>query len=136
MKRDHIKIVFPTNDLATVNAKFDNSTYLAVYDVSVDTSEFIHAAQFDPETSADEQLQERCNISDGSSLLFTFGQLGGLAAFHMVNNKIFAIKIGAPESIEALIAKTQDMMSGNPPLWLKRALNKDQADQESKEVSL
>ena len=134
MKLNHVSIVFPTNDLVTVNAKFDTATYLAVYDVSAQSAEFLHAAQFDTDTPADQQLQERCAVTDGSSILFTFGQLSGLAAFHMVNHKVFAIKISAPEPIDTLIKRTQEMIQSHPPLWLQRALNHQEGSKSEAKV--
>jgi nitrogen fixation protein NifX len=127
MRNNHLKIVFPTNDLATVNAKFENASYLAIYDVTPTSSEFLHAARFETDTSGGEQLNERLKAVDGCSILFNRGQLCGAAAFHMVNNKVFAIKLLDDESIPELIERTQKMVNSNPPPWLRKMLDAEAA---------
>lgn len=119
-KRPNLTVIFSTNDLHNINAKFDDAEYLSVYNVNEETAEFVGAAQFDPKDATDVQLHDRCNMTKGADILFVNAPLGPRAAFHMVNTKVFAIKLDEPITIDQAILKTQDMLKNKLPPWLRK----------------
>jgi len=123
MQKEHVKVAFATNNLEQVDSKFEAAGQLAIYEVSHDSSRLIKTVQFDDSADVDEQLTAKCNALQGCAVLFVYGTpLGAVAAFHMVNNKIFAIKLQTIEPIPGLIEGLQKLINNSPPLWLNKAL--------------
>jgi nitrogen fixation protein NifX len=132
MQKEHVNVAFATNNLEQVDTKFEAAGQLAIYEVSHDSSRLIKAVQFGDSGDVDEQLTARCNALQGCAVLFVYGTpLGAVAAFHMVNNKVFAIKLQTIEPIPGVIGGLQELINNSPPLWLSKALK---AGSESKNI--
>ncbi|TLM97687.1 nitrogen fixation protein NifX, partial [bacterium] len=54
-------------------------------------------------------------------------QIGGPAAAKVVACKVHPMKTGKETSIAEIVEKLQDVLRGNPPPWLRKAMNKDGA---------
>jgi len=54
--------------------------------------------------------------------------IGGVAAARVVNNKVYPLKLPAPEAITDVIGRVQTMMKGTPPPWMRKLLTKGNAD--------
>jgi len=123
-----LRVAVATQDAKAVNAHFGSAKKFAVYEVTPTASRFIEAVGFD-ETS-DESGTHNAEIDKigpkvaaiaGCNLLFCLA-IGGPAAAKVVSARIHPVKLSQPETIEAVIAKVQGMMSGDPPPWLRKAM--------------
>lgn len=75
-------------------------------------------------------VDARIEALAGVSVLFTQKTLHAYSALALNHAKVFSIRVDEPQYIADLIARIQKMLMLNPPLWLKRAVMKDAAEQE------
>jgi len=129
----HMKVAFATQDMKRVDAHFGGCRQLAIYDVSIDSSRFLEAVQFEQVSAedgdhggpdADDRLLPKIKAVIGCSLLFVLA-IGGPAAARVVQNKVHPIKLREPEAIADVIERIQTMLKGNPPPWLRKVLQEE-----------
>lgn len=144
-----IKIAITTNDLVQVDANFASARQIVLYSVTADSSEFLDCLQFKPggkgsgagkgpgggkggadcwmmEADADastvDRMQMRIDALEGCAILFTLG-LSDLQAVNIKGKDVFPIKMERNREIPEVIEYVQRMLTGTPPLWIRRALN-------------
>jgi nitrogen fixation protein NifX len=149
MEAPHLRIAITTNSLISLDANFVVARQFALYDVSVNDSEFVDVVQFarggkgkaqgggkasnggrcimddmenDDGTGYD-PLLERVAALEGCGILFTLG-LSDLAAVRVHDLKVFPVKSETIRPIDDVIAQVQSMMAGSQPLWMRRALSR------------
>ena len=54
-------------------------------------------------------------------------QIGGPAAAKLVAQKIHPMKTNSEVSLKETVERFQEVLRGNPPPWLRKAMNKGQA---------
>jgi nitrogen fixation protein NifX len=54
-------------------------------------------------------------------------QIGGPAAAKLVARKIHPMKTTSETPVAEIVGKLQEVLRGNPPPWLRKAMNKDNA---------
>ena len=74
----------------------------------------------------EDRIQSRAKALADCSIVYTM-QIGGPAAAKLVAQKIHPMKTNTEVSIPETVARLQEVLRGNPPPWLKKALNKDTA---------
>ncbi len=124
-----LRVAIATQDMRTLNAHFGSARRFAVYDVTPDDSRFVEAVGF-----GDVSDESGAHVDDGTDrigakvaaltgchLLFVLA-IGGPAAAKVVGAHIHPVKLPAPEPIDAILARVQAMMSGNPPPWLRKVM--------------
>ncbi|GAM10769.1 protein NifY [Geobacter sp. OR-1] len=77
-------------------------------------------------TAEDEEdrIAARAGALAGCAIVYTM-QIGGPAAAKLVAKKIHPMKTNTEVPVAEIVAKLQEVLRGNPPPWLKKALNKD-----------
>lgn len=128
MTKERIRVALATNDLELVDCKFETARQLAIYEVDHDSSRFVKSIDFECMADADQQLSAKCDAVRGCAALFVHGgPLGAVAGFHMVNTKVFAVKLQKAEPIQNVLDSLRNMINNSPPLWLKKALREGMA---------
>lgn len=146
MERDHLRLAITTNSLIQCDANFISAKQMVFYHVGATWSEFADVVHFsksgkkgpgggqgakpgggcwmddieDVEPGND-PLADRVEAADGSSVLFTCG-LSDLAAMRLHALSVFPVKIEKPHAIDDVIANVQRMLTGTPPLWVRRLI--------------
>jgi nitrogen fixation protein NifX len=128
-----LRIAIATQDMKALNAHFGSARKFAVYDVTPQDSRFVEAVEFGTvsdesgkhRNEGDDRIGPKVDALRGCNLLFCLA-IGGPSAVKVVNARIHPVKLPAPESIEAIIAKVQTMMAGNPPPWLRKVMSAQQ----------
>lgn len=69
-----------------------------------------------------EEIAERVASLAGVSVLFVNKTLNAYSVIKLGKARIFTVKVDNPENISDVIARLQEMLAGNPPLWLRRHL--------------
>jgi nitrogen fixation protein NifX len=124
-----LRVAIATQDLRTLNAHFGSARRFAVYDVTPNEARFVEAVSFgdvSDETGAHaddgtDRIGAKVAALAGCHLLFVLA-IGGPAAAKVVGAHIHPVKLPAPEPIDAILARVQAMMSGNPPPWLRKVM--------------
>ena len=52
-------------------------------------------------------------------------QIGGPAAAKLVARKIHPMKTGTEVPVAEIVGRLQEVLRGNPPPWLRKAMNKE-----------
>ena len=81
----------------------------------------------DDDGAGHDPLVERVESLAGCSVVFTLG-LSDLAAVRIHNERVFPVKSAQVRDIEDVIGNLQRLMSGTPPLWLRRVLRDAQGN--------
>lgn len=125
-----MKVAFATNDLKRVDAHFGGARQMVFYEITEASSRLIEAVQFDNASAEDgthdpsdndDRLGPKVEALKGCSLLFVLA-IGGPAAARVICLKVHPIKLSAVEPIADVISRVQGMLKGNPPPWLRKAL--------------
>jgi nitrogen fixation protein NifX len=124
-----LRVAIATQDLHTLNAHFGSARRFAVYDVTPAEARFIEAVGFGDATDESgahvddgtDRIGAKVAALAGCHLLFVLA-IGGPAAAKVVGAHIHPVKLPAPEPIDAILARVQAMMIGNPPPWLRKVM--------------
>lgn len=124
-----VRIAIATRDMKSLNAHFGSASKFAVYDVTKEGSSFVEALAFDDnsdesgahKTEGDDRITPKVEALTGCHLLFCLA-IGGPSAAKVVAAKIHPIKVPNPASIEEVLERTQTMLKGAPPPWLRKVL--------------
>jgi nitrogen fixation protein NifX len=146
----HLKIALTTNSLTRVDVDFAKARRVVFYDVAHDSAEFLDSMHFSPPekregdkkgggrnggccmVDADEALANgdpfaaKVEALQGCAILFTRG-LSDFVAVRIRDQHVFPVKMEKVRDIDVVIAYLQQMMSNNPPLWLRRAMKRGTA---------
>ena len=121
-----MKIAFATEDLIRVDAHFGWAKNIAVYDVTPEDIHFITRFEFKgnlQEDGNEDKLLPKLEAIQECAILYV-AAIGGSGAARVVARKIHPIKVAEPEAIDGILLRLQKVLSGTPPPWLRKALNK------------
>jgi nitrogen fixation protein NifX len=121
-----MKIAFATEDLEHVDAHFGWAKNIAVYDVTPEEVRFVTTFEFSSglqEDGNEDKLGPKLEAIQDCAILYV-AAIGGSGAARVVAKKIHPIKVSQPEAIDEILLKLQKVLSGTPPPWLRKALNK------------
>lgn len=149
MDQPPLRIAVTTDSLVRLDANFAAAKQVVFYDVTPEASEFVDVVHFaraargkangggkaanggrcimddmgDDDGTGKDPLVDRVQALNGCAVLFTLG-LSDLAAVRMHNLKVFPVKSERVRDIEDVIAQVQKLMTGVPPLWMRRAMSR------------
>lgn len=121
-----MKIAFATQDLQRVDAHFGWAKNLAVYEISPQGFNLVEAIQFSGDLQEDgneDKLAPKLEAIKDCAILYV-AAIGGSAAARVVAKKIHPIKVNEPEAINEILNKLQEVLKGEPPPWLRKAMLK------------
>ncbi|WP_333875452.1 NifB/NifX family molybdenum-iron cluster-binding protein [Methylobacter sp.] len=139
----HVKIALTSNSLTKVDCAFALAKQIVFYDVSHNSSEFIDVIRFSGGDAGEhkgsaknggtcwmedealnaggDRITPRVEAIKDCHVVFTKG-LSDVAAVKLRDANVFPVKMEAGRDIDEVIAYLQRMMSGRPPLWLRKAM--------------
>jgi nitrogen fixation protein NifX len=123
-----MKVAFATQDLKRVDAHFGWAKNISIYDVQPEGSTFVESVQFDGDLQEDgneDKLGPKIEAIKDCAILYV-AAIGGSGAARVVALNIHPMKVPQPEGIDEILVKLQDVLKGNPPPWLRKAMNKGQ----------
>ena len=121
-----MKVAFATQDLKRVDAHFGWAKNIAIYELTENGHHFLEAIQFDGDLQEDgneDKLAPKIEAVKDCAILYV-AAIGGSGAARVVANNIHPMKVSQPEAIEDLLDKLQAVLNGNPPPFLRKAMNK------------
>lgn len=122
-----LRIAIASQDGRSMNAHFGSARHFLIYEVTsrserlLDTLSFVTVTGESGEHHADAPLGVKVDAIRGCNLLFVLA-IGSAAATQVINARIHPVKLLEAEPVEQVIAKVQELMTGTPPPWLRRAL--------------
>ncbi len=121
-----MKIAFATQDLKRVDAHFGWAKNIAIYEVLPEGHHFVELVEFAGDLEEDgneDKLAPKLEAIKDCAILYV-AAIGGSGAARVVAKNIHPVKVNQPEEIAELLTKLQEVLKGNPPPWLRKALNK------------
>ncbi len=121
-----MKIAFATQDMKRVDAHFGWAKNIAIYEVMPEGHHFVEVVEFAGDLEEDgneDKLAPKLEAIKDCAILYV-AAIGGSGAARVVAKNIHPVKVSQPEEISVLLTKLQEVLKGNPPPWLRKALNK------------
>ena len=122
-----MKIAFTTTDGTMIDQHFGQCESFQIWEVGPDEAAFSELVTVEPHGSDEEdRIAARAKILADCAIVYTM-QVGGPAAAKLVAQKIHPMKTNTEVSLPETVARLQEVLRGNPPPWLRKAMNKGQA---------
>lgn len=122
-----MKVAFTSTTGELIDEHFGQCTSFHVWEIGPDEAQFLTKVGAIT-TSGDEEdrIAARANALADCAIVYTM-QIGGPAAAKLVARKIHPMKTGIEVPVAEIIDKLQGVLRGNPPPWLRKAMNKENA---------
>ncbi|MBZ8181683.1 nitrogen fixation protein NifX [Oscillatoria salina] len=135
-----MKVAFTTSDNVHVNAHFGWAKKIDVYEVNTEGYTFLNTLQFGGDLKEDgneDKLVPKIEALADCTIVYV-SAIGGSAAARLIRKKVTPVKSRSEEEkIEEILSKLVITLNGNPPPWLRKALQQDanKFDFEDEEVA-
>jgi len=121
-----MKIAFTTSSGETIDQHFGQCQNFHVWEVGPDQAVFLETVSVDEQGGDEEdRISSRAKILADCAIVYTM-QIGGPAAAKLIAQKIHPMKTNSEVGIKETIERFQEVLRGNPPPWLRKAMNKGQ----------
>ncbi len=121
-----MKIAFTTNDKVHINAHFGSARKIDVYEVDQNGYQFLETLVFDGNLNEDgneDKLLPKIEALHDCTIVYV-STIGGSAAARLIKQKITPIKARSEEQeVADVLNELVKTLNGNPPPWLRKALN-------------
>ena len=121
-----MKVAFATQDLKRVDAHFGWAKNIAIYEVLPEGHDLVEVVEFAGDLEEDgneDKLAPKLEAIKDCAILYV-AAIGGSGAARVVAKNIHPVKVSQPEEIGVMLTKLEEVLKGNPPPWLRKALNK------------
>jgi nitrogen fixation protein NifX len=123
----NMKIAFTTSTGEMIDLHFGQSSCFHIWEVGPDEAYFLETVSVGEHGSDEEdKIAARAKILSDCAIVYTM-QIGGPAAAKLVSQKIHPMKTGSEVSLNETVERIQEVLRGNPPPWLRKAMNKGQS---------
>lgn len=124
-----MKVAFASTDKVHVDEHFGQATEFYIWEIGPEEAAFSGIVQVKAEADmpghSDDKIEARGAALADCALVYV-GEIGGPAAARLVAKKIHPIKSKECEPITAVVEKLQEVLKGNPPPWLRKAMLKNE----------
>jgi nitrogen fixation protein NifX len=123
-----MKVAFTSSTGEIIDQHFGQCQNFHIWEIGPEEAQQV-ASISGISTDGDEEdrITARGNALADCAIVYTM-QIGGPAAAKLVARKIHPMKTNEEVPVAEIVAKLQAVLQGNPPPWLKKALNKDKAE--------
>ena len=119
-----MKVAFASTDKVHVDEHFGKAEEFYIWDIGPEEATFSGVAQLKAEGGyIDYKIEARTSVLEDCAMVYV-GEIGGPAAARLVQKKIHPIKSKEHEPITVVVEKLQEVLKGNPPPWLRKAMLK------------
>ncbi len=119
-----MKVAFASTDKVHIDEHFGKAEEFYIWDIGPEEAAFSGIVQLKAEEGyIDDKIEARTAVLADCALVYV-GEIGGPAAARLVQKKIHPIKSKEHEPITAVVEKLQEVLKGNPPPWLRKAMMK------------
>jgi nitrogen fixation protein NifX len=120
-----MKIAFTTQDQVHINAHFGSASKIDVYEISADGYEFVETLKFGGDLKEDgneDKLAPKVEALADCTIVYV-SSIGGSAAARLIRKRITPVKSKSEEEeISDVLTRLVQTLKGNPPPWLRKAL--------------
>jgi nitrogen fixation protein NifX len=107
-----------------IDQHFGMAESFCIWEVGPEESHFVETVQVGKSGDDEEdKIASRVAVLTDCAIVYTM-QIGGPAAAKVVSKKIHPMKTGKETSIAEIVEKLEEVLHGNPPPWLRKAISK------------
>lgn len=122
-----MKIAFTSSTGEMIDQHFGQANSFQVWEVGPDEARFLETARVgEHEDDEEDKIAARARLLSDCAIVYTM-QIGGPAAAKLVAQKIHPMKTNTEVSLRETVERIQEVLRGNPPPWLRKAMNKGQS---------
>jgi nitrogen fixation protein NifX len=119
-----MKIAFTSSTGEMIDQHFGQTDRFLIWEVGPDAAHYLETLQVGAHGSDEEdRISARAKILTDCAIVYTM-QIGGPAAAKLVAQKIHPMKTNTVVSLTETVERIQEVLRGNPPPWLRKAMNK------------
>lgn len=122
-----MKIAFTSKTGEMIDEHFGQCTSFHVWEIGPEEATFLtKVSAITTAEDEEDRIAARANAIADCAIVYTM-QIGGPAAAKLVARKIHPMKTNTEVPVQEIVSKLQEVLKGNPPPWLRKAMNKDNA---------
>jgi nitrogen fixation protein NifX len=122
-----MKVAFTSSTGELIDQHFGQCRSFHIWEIGPDeASPAAVISGISAEGDEEDRISARANALAECAIVYTM-QIGGPAAAKLVARKIHPMKTNVEVPVTEVAGKLQEVLRGNPPPWLKKAMNKDQS---------
>ena len=120
-----MKVAFTSSTGEMIDLHFGMAKSFQLWEVSPAESHFVETITVG-EHGLDEEdkIAARAQALADCAIVYTM-QIGGPAAAKLVAKKIHPMKTNTEVPVAEIVGKLQEVLKGNPPPWLRKAMHKE-----------
>jgi nitrogen fixation protein NifX len=116
-----MKVAFTSSTGEMIDQHFGMAESFQIWEVGPDAAHFLETVEVGtPEKDEEDKIAARVAALGDCAIVYSM-QIGGPAAAKVVSKKIHPMKTGKETNLREVVEK---VLRGNPPPWLKKAMNK------------
>ena len=122
-----MRVAFTSSSGETIDQHFGQCQSFHIWEIGPDSAEQVTTLSgITAEGDEEDRISARATALADCAIVYTM-QIGGPAAAKLVAKKIHPMKTNTEVPVAEVVGKLQEVLRGNPPPWLRKALNKEQA---------
>ncbi len=117
-----MKVAFTSTDGERIDQHFGKAGCFFVWEIGPDEAQLV--GKVSAITSAEDEedrIAARASAIADCAIVYTT-QIGGPAAAKLVSRRIHPMKTATEVPIAEVVARLQEVLRGNPPPWLRKAM--------------
>lgn len=119
-----MKIAFTSKTGEMIDLHFGQADSFHIWEVGPDEAHYLETVGVGAHGSDEEdRIAARANLLSDCAVVYTM-QIGGPAAAKLVAKRIHPMKTNVEVSLKESVERLQEVLRGNPPPWLRKAMNK------------
>ena len=120
-----MKVAFTSTDGKTIDQHFGMARNFHVWEVGPEEARFVNeVAAISGGEDEEDRIAARAGAIADCAIVYTV-QIGGPAAARLAARRIHPMKTGTEMPVADAVGRLQEVLRGNPPLWLRKAMNRE-----------
>lgn len=123
-----MKVAFTSSSGEIIDQHFGQCQSFHIWEIGPDEAQQVASISgISTEGDEEDRITARGNALADCAIVYTM-QIGGPAAAKLVARKIHPMKTNEEVPVAEIVGKLQEVLRGNPPPWMRKAMNKDKAE--------
>jgi nitrogen fixation protein NifX len=120
-----MKVAFTSKTGEMIDQHFGMSDSFRVWEIGPDEAHYVETLTVGSHGDDEEdKIGARADVLKECVIVYTM-QIGGPAAAKLVSRKIQPMKTGTEVAVAEIVGKLQEVLRGNPPPWLRKAIRSE-----------
>jgi nitrogen fixation protein NifX len=122
-----MKVAFTSSTGEIIDQHFGQCQNFYIWEIGPDEAKVVSTiTAITTAQDEEDRIAARTSALADCSIVYTM-QIGGPAAAKLVAKRIHPMKTNTEVPVAEIVGKLQEVLQGNPPPWLRKAMNKDLA---------